>query len=398
LWRRAFGAITVLLLGALSASLAAPASAGAVAARRPEGPFPGDHYFAADAARGANGSNFVVFSHSNESEAIFGVAGAIVKGGHVIKRVTFNSVLGDVAVAYDAGSDRWLVTWNSTSDLVGALYDGTGTRVGSKFTIHKGGGQFPDVSASKGKFLVAWSDSDNVSKTWIAASVVTTTGTVMSPAGNKLSSASTTDKGPVALASGPNGTWMAVWSEYRTSTFDDVLGTRVSASGTAVNPGGKTIAATNDGESNPSIAFSGSEFLVAYTASNSTRNRIVGTRLATDGTVKAPGALQINAATIYVDDAAVNFNNGAYEVVWTEPLNAHDENILGTAVPVGSGGPASPSGVTIAAKPHEQSEPAIALLGTSFLVVWDDNRDGTNTHVFGISLDPINPNGFRISP
>jgi len=59
---------------------------------------------------------------------------------------------------------------------------------------------------------------------------------------------------------------LAVWSDWRRGELGDVFGARIDATGAVLDPFGVPIAATNEHEDSPNIAWNGAHYVVAWTA------------------------------------------------------------------------------------------------------------------------------------
>ena len=79
---------------------------------------------------------------------------------------------------------------------------------------------------------------------------------------------------------------------------------------------------------------------------------------------------------------AVAYVSGQYLVVWTEVQSNGDSNIVGARVDA-AGKVLDPGGIDICSAPEQQSAPAVAFDGTSYLVVWQDHRPGSFFDIYG---------------
>jgi hypothetical protein len=178
-----------------------------------------------------------------------------------------------------AGGPRTLVVWvdgRGGSDIYGARVTRQGVVMdpdGFAITASLGYEDLPAAALGPDSFLVVYCDSRTGS--WdIRATRVTLSGTVLDPVGIIISSAPESQFAPDVAFDGAN--WLVVWQDRRDST-DRVYGARVTPAGSVLDTAGIAIAAG----SSPSVAFDGTEFIVAWQDSGDIR----AARVATDGTV-----------------------------------------------------------------------------------------------------------------
>jgi hypothetical protein len=149
----------------------------------------------------------------------------------------------------------------------------------------------------------------------------------------------------------------------------------------------------------PSLAFDGSNFLVAYPRDG----LIYGTIIKPNGTVLVSSFAISTGIPYQITNygPAVAFDGTNYMVVW-EKFTGGQYDIYGARV--------KPDGTVIDefvvfSAPGEQVFPAIAFDGTNYLVVWRDTRNGSGpsdaTDIYGTRVTPeatvLDPSGIAIS-
>src|SRR5207244_8796066 len=78
--------------------------------------------------------------------------------------------------------------------------------------------------------------------------------------------------------------YLVAWQDGRSDT-SDIYGARVSAGGTVLDPGGIDLSTATDYQESPTIAFDGTNYVVAWEDYRSGTNYdIYGTRVSPDGT------------------------------------------------------------------------------------------------------------------
>lgn len=137
--------------------------------------------------------------------------------------------------------------------------------------------------------------------------------------------------------------YLVIWSQLSTtSTGEDIAGTRVSPTGTVLDPGGFSIATTTFHERNPDLAFDGSNYLVVWESVEPlgvfANYRIRGTRISKAGVLldgpASNGGIPINTTIYEKRTPAIRFDGSQFLVTWTVGPNdfAPTGSIVGTKV------------------------------------------------------------------
>ncbi|MHB8874871.1 MAG: hypothetical protein ACYC8T_14375, partial [Myxococcaceae bacterium] len=196
-----------------------------------------------------------------------------------------------------------------------------------------------------------------------------------------------------AAQSSPAVAWdgtnhLVVWQDNRNDASgnnSNIFGARVSAAGVVLDPVGIAIALATGIQGNPAVAWSGTNFLVVW-ADNGTapaNSDIVGTRVSPAGTVQDPSGIAISTAANSQTSPEVAWSGTSFFVVWQDNRTAVGNfDIFGAGVSA-AGAVQDPSGIAISTAAGQQSSPALAWSGTNYLVVWRDFRSGTNFDVYG---------------
>src|SRR5207247_7257481 len=102
--------------------------------------------------------------------------------------------------------------------------------------------------------------------------------------------------------------WHAYWypAHSQGRPTDEMDGARVSPAGNVLDPNGIAISAAPG--ANPSVAFDGMNYLVAWTDDRSSYSDIYGARVTRAGTVKDPGGIGISTAASDQIEPAVAFD------------------------------------------------------------------------------------------
>jgi hypothetical protein len=197
----------------------------------------------------------------------------------------------DPSVAY--GNDNYLVAWQDSRsivtgpDIYGARVNLSGVvldTVGIAISTFYGYDGFPCVASSGTDFLVAWQDSRSLSTAPdIYCARVNQSGTVLDPGGIALSIAPYDQRYPSVSFDGTN--FLVVWQDHRNGNWD-IYGSRITPSGTVLDPSGIAISNAEYSQLYPCVIFDGTEYLVVWADSRTAVDlNIYGARLDTTGAV-----------------------------------------------------------------------------------------------------------------
>jgi hypothetical protein len=256
-----------------------------------------------------------------------------------------------------------------------------------------GSPETPAVASNGSEFLVVWRDyrQDVFPRGDVYGTRVSAAGTVLDPGGIAISTAFQAQGGPAVAWNGTN--YLVVWYDARSGSGADIYGARVSGAGTVLDPAGIAISTAFLDQTFPAVAWNGTNFLVVWHDRRSNNNDIYGTRVNGAGGVLDPAGIAIFLESGAQDPAfpAVAWNGTNFLVVWqTNPSFGFSPAIYGTRVS-SAGSVLDPAGIAIATGGAEDA--AVAANGTSFLVVWKTlggfgDIYGTRVTGAGSVLDP----------
>jgi hypothetical protein len=202
---------------------------------------------------------------------------------------------------------------------------------------------------------------------------------------------------PTAPSVAFDGTnYLVVWSQGPNGGNAEVHGARVSPGGElldgAPEADGFAIAtASSLGESQPRVAFDGTNYFVAWneSAGIGTVSSVRGARVSPagvrlDGAVDAPGTPIATAPSSTLGDVAFDGTNTL--VVWETAIGTASPHVLGARVsPAGAllDGPPNTGGIPIATAPAgSQSAPRTACAAaTGCLVAWNDGGSAAHARI-----------------
>lgn len=307
------------------------------------------------------------------------------------------------------GSGEYLLVWQDFRS--GSDWDIYGTRITTSGTVLDPAGipiltgfshQFvPDVASSGNAFMVVWAD-DRATGSDVQSDIygtrVDALGNVLDPAGFAISTASYMQHWPAIAYDGTN--YVVVWEDKRDGASLDIYASRVSPSGSVIDPGGVAISSAQDEQYYPAIAFNGTGYFVVWDDHRAVEEwDTFGTRLTTSAGVLDPAGIMISSILNEQEWPGIAFDGTNFLVVWYDTWTGTCD-IYGARVDT-SGNVLDPSGIIISAAPGDQALPEVAFDGTNFMVIWEDFRNGTDWDIYGARVSPagivLDPSGIPIS-
>ncbi len=242
--------------------------------------------------------------------------------------------------------------------------------------VSAGGNQDDPVIAFDGtNYLVVWLDDRDG---YIYGARVHPSGVILDSAGIAISTVESRKSWPAVAFDGTN--YLVVWSEIRNYPGEDIYGARVSTSGVVLDPDGIAISTTLNRETDPTVAFDGTNYLVVWADDRNGPNNwdIYGARVSPSGVVLDPEGIAISTEENIQGDPVIAFDGTNYLIVWDDYRNYSTSlwDIYGARVSP-SGTVLDTAGIAVSAVFEDQGCPAIAFDGTNYLVVWKDMRSGT---------------------
>ncbi len=342
----------------------------------------------------SDGTDFLVaWEDWRSGSSIYGArvtSAGVVLDPQGIAVSTTASGQGSPALAFDGTS--FLVAWSDSRsvspDIYGArvtpaavVLDPTGIAVSRAADCR----WLPAVVSDGANFLVVWQDSRNGDSTDIYGARVTPAGVVLDTTGFAISTAARNQCGPALAFDGAN--FLVVWQDSRNGDSTDIYGARVTPAGEVLDPAGIAVSTAADDQGYPVVAFDGASFLVAWTDWRSGYTaHIYGARVTPAGTVLDPSGVAISNAAQGQLSPAVEFDGVNFLVVW-EDLRGGSYDIYGARV-TPAGGVLDTAGFAISTTAYDQFDPALAHDGGNFLVVWQYNRLGNSTGIYGARVTP----------
>ena len=194
----------------------------------------------------------------------------------------------------------------------------------------------------------------------------------------------------VQIAGGSDG-YLAVWEDTR-GTDTDIFGCRISPTGEILDPQGIQICAVVDSQLDPAVSWNGTDYLVVWADRRDSLQHIYYTKVRPNGEVMDPQGICISGTNGAQAYPRVASDGSGWEVVWQDSRGG-SQDIYGCRV-AGDGSLGRVMGIaTISGNSEEM--PDIAYNGSSFVVVWRDQRNSaaTGADIYGCR---VAKNGLRL--
>jgi PASTA domain-containing protein len=268
--------------------------------------------------------------------------------------------------AIAAVGSTFLVVWmDQAHDIIGARFAGDGARLGGPFPIAMGSHWDPAVGSDGTSFFVAWRQGNDVGGVRVGAD-----GAVGSP--QTLSSAAGVQDA-VAVAGGASG-FLVTWEDERNASNPDIYACRVSTTGVAEGDE-LAIATGSHAEQLPSVATDGSGYLVLWEDDLPSRDTRVDVWGAVVPQTGGPGvARPVAAAAGYQGEPALAWNGNRYLAAWSDTRDFSPSWTDLYAARLTSSGELEGDQIVVSDAPIDQYRAAVAVLGDTFVVGWEDRR------------------------
>ncbi len=238
----------------------------------------------------------------------------------------------------------------------------------------------PSVAFDGTNYFVVWGDYYLEA---VVGARVTPNGEILDKPGIIIAQADVDweEEGPV-VAFGEN--YLVVWSDY---SEENIYGTRISTNGVILDTTPIAICTINYEQYQPSVTYGLTHFFVVWTDyRSSTQNDIYGTRVDTDGTVLDPLGIQITTADDFQEEPTVTFGETNYFVAWSDRRNGTSWDIYGTRIDT-NGIVLDTSGIPVSMAINSEYRPAVTFGGSNYFIVWDDSRSSIARDIYGARVN-----------
>ncbi len=244
----------------------------------------------------------------------------------------------------------------------------------------------PAVAFNGSEYLIVYQDRRNSLETDIYGTRVTVTGTILDPYGIPISTAPGYQRHPCITSNGTD--FLVVWQDERAGAAD-IYGSRVDQNGAVLDPGGIEICNAANSQIFPRVASDGADYFAVWQdARDTTTNQydIYGARIDANGNLLDTNGIAVFAGTANQVEPSINYGSSNYLVVW-EDQRAEVFGIAGARVNT-AGTVLDPSGITISGIPSQPEwHPSVTFNNEHYFVVWYDDRNGTYPDIYGARMD-----------
>ncbi|APR87183.1 Flagellar hook-length control protein FliK [Minicystis rosea] len=352
-------------------------------------------------AIGFDGTNYLI-AWANSSYGYLrsvrvSTSGAVVDSTPLTLAGTY--VSSTPSVAFDG--TNYLVVGATSTTVGGIRVSKAGALVGNAITISNATGNqtAPAVAFDGTNYFVVWQDNRGGFNYDIYGTRVSTAGTVVDGAGTgiAISTAANDQLAPTIAFDGTN--YLVAWSDGRWGT-PDIYGARVSPAGLVLDTSGIGISSmTADAQTVPRVAFDGTNHVVVWADARAGGSDVYAARVSPAGVVADPNGIAISAGTAGEQAPAIACSNaGSCFAAWQDQ-RAGTWDAFGARI---SGGAVTDAlGIELTRAANDEVTPAVAFDGTNYMVVWQDRRNATNWDVFGARVSAtgtvLDPSGIAIS-
>lgn len=301
------------------------------------------------------------------------------------------------AVTYDGAN--FLAVWTEFGEIRGARISPAGVVLDPDgFTIAAGwwGVYGPRVASNGDEALVVWVDSRNYETTYedIYGARVTQDGIVLDPDGLPIGVGPESQQYPDVSFDGEN--WLVVWQDYR-NWFGDIYGARVTPAGVVLDPQGIAIAVDRFWRQTPSVASGPSGSFVVWCQQDDTLNwtfSVAGARVTRTGVVLDPQGIALTEGGDSESQPTIAWTGSNYLVAWVAEDALYETAIVASRV-TEQGVRLDPAGIVMT-NPAPGRRHQTPRLATGWLVVWvtDDAVFAGRITEAGTTPDP---GGFPVA-
>ncbi len=298
---------------------------------------------------------------------------------------------------------------NTDWDIMGTRVTTKGTVLDSKgisISIGEEKEISPDLAFDGTNFLVVWEDYRNATTAALHSDVygtrVDTAGKVLDAKGFAITTAKYNQNSPAVTYGG--GTYFVAWDDYRDNGLEaDIYGARVTPKGTLTDAKGIIVSEAKEDQDTTAVAFDGTTFMVVWQDwRTGTYADIYGARVSTTGILQDKTGIAISKGTADEYAPAIIFADKKYFIVWEDYQDKtfSGSNVMGVFM---TGATVGATYIEISLSANIQIAPDVAYDGTNYLVVWADRRNYKLTYydIYGAIVDPkgkcLTPSGIAIT-
>jgi len=300
------------------------------------------------------------------------------------------------AVTFDG--TNFLVVWaqacdSATSVICGTRVSPTGQVLDSVFVIDTASGPNnwcgPTTSSDRTNSLVVWQDLTLGLRGALVASdgSVVDTGIALAPASNY--------QGQTSLYDGTD--FLVAWAN---TSVNCVMASRVSRAGVPLDTPGVYVSAPHPGwTERPACAFDGSRYFMVWDDFRSLCTNVYGARLTQQMNMLDTNGIGISRSTNTQYGSSVAYDGSNYLVAWTDNRNQAEAIIAARVSPGGAN--LDPAGIPICTLGFHREYCSVAFDGTNYIVTWADGRRNDSADIYAARVTKggsvLDPQGFPVA-
>jgi hypothetical protein len=235
----------------------------------------------------------------------------------------------------------------------------------------------PRIAFDGSNFVVVWGDGRGASSD-IRAARVTREGVVLDTSGILVCGAACDQSAPAIACSG--GASLVAWSDYRSTTNNDIYAARLNSQGVVLDSAGIVISAANGDQTAPSVAFDGTSYLVTWRDLRDSLLAVYAARVTVSGAVLDPDGIAVSTNGKSLGAPAAAASDLGFMVVWPDGRTGYD--VFGSRVSE-QGVVLDPQGIALSIAVNEQVDPAVGTGDDVFLTIWTGWQGGTDYDILG---------------
>ena len=272
----------------------------------------------------------------------------------------------------------------------GTVLDPVGVQLGEG--PHDG---YPAISYNGVNFLVVWQIGRYYGYGYdLHACRVSPDGVILDGLDGFVVAASTNDDWKPAVAS-DGADWFVVWQNCGSDDPSSrIYGTKITASGGVVTPGGARLCQQESTQLRPTVAWTGSRYMVAFHDKRNDVGDIYALRVQADGTVLDPDGFLVCAATGEQGETSIApLGAGTALIAWEDSRDpGTGRNIYAARVSDPPIGPAI--SIVVCDVTADQRFPKVGAFAGNWVIAWQDYR----SPLYGAYAARVRPNGFVVDP
>ncbi len=352
-----------------------------------------------------DGTNYLVVweTKSDQGNEIHGARVSptgMILDSTAIRISSYRSWISNLQVIY--GSINYLVFWDDYTVGEPNIY---GVRVSIAgivldtlpipISVYQYGQGGSNGAFDGNNYFIVWSDFRSGSYFDIYGTRVTQNGVVLDPEGIPISTADDDQGGTKGVFDGTN--YFVFWVDQRNGGYNnpDIYGARVNTSGIVLDTTGIPISTANNRQDYFSIAYDSTNYLLVWgDARNGNYYDIYGARVTPNGVVLDSAGIPISISNNSLSNPKVVFGDNKYFVAWDDYNNVTDNYDIYGARLTTEGFVLDTAGIPIATGEYRQAYPQVIFDGAYYGVIWQSVISGSwEDDIYGAR---VNPNSTRI--